>query len=169
MDAPWHKQVADFLEPGSVVVGIGNRLRGDDAFGPELIDRLRDRVPWRVWDAGETPENDVGRIAAMRPRSVLLVDVVDFEGAPGRVRLFRPDDIPWGGVSTHAASLRLFVEFLAARAACPVALLGIQPQQMRLGAGLSAAVRPGLDHIARQLTRQDSPGGRTAASPARPA
>ena len=151
----WQQRIGGFLRPGSVLVGIGNRLRGDDAFGPMLIDRMRECnvMPWPLFDAGETPENIAGAIASSEPESVLLLDVCCSGRAPGEVSLFPMEAIPYGGVSTHAQSLRLFAKFLSWRVSCPVALLGVEPLILNMGTPLSAAVERSLDAVAAFLER----------------
>ena len=147
----WKDSLKAFLRPGAALVGIGNRLRGDDGLGPALADRVRGRAPWAVWDVGETPENALGRLITSRPAAVLLLDAVRWGAAPGAVCFFPCEEIPWGGVSTHALSLRLFADLLSSQTGCPVALLGLEPASTGLAAPLSAAVAESLDGVAEHL------------------
>jgi hydrogenase 3 maturation protease len=78
------------LSQKAVIVGIGNDMRGDDAFGPMVVERLRGRVRADLIDAGVSPENCLGKLSALKPRVVLLVDAVDFDGAPGDMALLDP-------------------------------------------------------------------------------
>ena len=151
MPEAWQEDLTAFLQPSAVLVGVGNRLRGDDAFGPLLVDRLRDRTPWPVWDSGEAPEGDIGRIASFRPSRVVLLDVVAWGVRPGDIAFFRSEDIPWQGISTHGLSLRMVSDLLACRAGCPVALLGAEPLHTELGMPLSEEVGASLERIARFL------------------
>jgi Ni,Fe-hydrogenase maturation factor len=41
----------------SVLLAVGNAMRGDDALGPTLADRLQGKVSATIVDAGEVPEN----------------------------------------------------------------------------------------------------------------
>lgn len=123
-------------------------MRGDDGFGSALAGRLRGRVPWAVFDAGPAPENEAGRLLALRPAAVLLMDAARWGDAPGSLGFFDSEDIPWGGVSTHAVSLRLFASFLASEADSPVALLGAEPVAVGFAAPMSAAVGASVDAAA---------------------
>ena len=145
--------LAGFLQSRTVLVGVGNRLRGDDAFGPVLVDRLREKISWPVLDAGETPESYIGRIASFRPQNVLLLDAVRHGAAPGNIGFFATDAIPFQGISTHAISLCLFAELLALRAGCSVALLGVEPGSVALGAPLSAEMAESLERVVQHLVR----------------
>ena len=163
MSESWIEELEAFLRPGSVLVGIGNLWRGDDAFGPLLIRRLSGRVPWGLWDAGETPESDIGRVAAYEPARVLLLDATRSNVTAGRVGFFRTGSIPRQGVSTHAVSLRVFAELLAGRAGCQVALLGVEPRNTGFSAPLSLEVQRSLDRVAEVLVEM---GGREQAESA---
>lgn len=153
MAQAWQRMLEEFLRPRMVLVGVGNRLRGDDAFGPLLVGRLREKVPWAVLDAGETPESYVGRIASFRPQNVLLLDALRHGAAPGSIGFFPSDAIPFQGISTHAISLRLFAELLALRAGCSVALLGVEPRGTALGAPLSAEMAESLERVVQHLAK----------------
>ena len=54
------------------IVGIGNRMKGDDAAGPMLIDLLDGRTKATCIDAGVAPENYLEKIVAAKPDVVLL-------------------------------------------------------------------------------------------------
>ncbi len=48
----------------TVILGVGNPLHGDDAIGPNLVDRLRGRLEATLINAGEVPENYLSTIRA---------------------------------------------------------------------------------------------------------
>ena len=153
MTNTWQDDLAGFLLGPAVLVGIGNRLRGDDAFGPTLIDRLRGRVGWTLIDAGDVPENFVGKIVASGAPRALLLDTARWGGEPGEIGFFSPDAIPWGGVSTHGASLRLLCDLLQARGGCAAALLGAEPLSMEVSAPLSPPLAKSASAAAAFLKR----------------
>jgi hypothetical protein len=69
-------------------VGVGNPIRGDDGAGPHVIARLEGRRSALLIDAGEVPENYVGKIAAWRPDVVCVIDAASLRCA----RCVRPTD-----------------------------------------------------------------------------
>lgn len=153
MSRAWQTALEQFVGPGAVLVGIGNRLRGDDAFGPVLADRLRERIPWPVWDVGETPENYSGPIVELGPQRVLLLDAVAWGAAPGGLRFFTMETIPFRGISTHAMSLRLFAHMLSSAVPCGVALLGAEPTDLGMGAPLSPRMEESVREVEQHLLR----------------
>jgi hydrogenase 3 maturation protease len=136
-----------------VIVGIGNTLRGDDAAGPELIRKLKNSqflIPnsqLSFIDVGEAPENYLEKIVQQKPNTIILVDAVDFGSSPGRVKLFEPEKLEGGGLSTHNASLKLITKYLKKATKADISLLGIQPKSLRLNNKLSEPVKRGLEKI----------------------
>ena len=136
------------------IVGVGNRLRRDDGVGPLLVDALAGRTRAAgLLDAGDVPENHLERVVGTEPDAVLIVDAVDLRAAPGVVELLGIDAIRAAGVSTHAASLALCADYIAGRTGASVALLGIQPADVRLGTGLSPAVAEAAAGLSEVLCR----------------
>jgi hydrogenase 3 maturation protease len=139
------------LRGKTVIVGIGNALRGDDGFGPALIERLRGKVSAICIDAGNAPENYVGRIIKEAPDTILLVDVAHLDLEPGQYRLLEPDDIVPSGLTTHDMSSRMLIAFLQEQTQATILMLAVQPQQVSLGESLSACVTETLYTLEQQL------------------
>ncbi len=70
----------------TLILGIGNSMRGDDGVGPALIERLQGKVSATLIDGGEVPENYLGPIEAAGPEAVLIVDAADLKAAAGMWR-----------------------------------------------------------------------------------
>lgn len=106
------------------VICVGNRLRGDDAFGPLVADLLGGSA----YDAGEVPENVIPKVAGLAPDYVIFVDAADM-GAPfGKLRLIDSSAIGGFDISTHAGPLSLSVKFLEMSCNCKAMLLAAQPR-----------------------------------------
>jgi hydrogenase 3 maturation protease len=132
------------------VLGVGQRLRGDDGAGPGVVDRLHHLGCANAVDAGPVPENYLGVLLARRPEVVLFVDAVDHGAAPGRCCLARARVLGARCESTHAPSLRLLAGLLEGNgSACW--LLGIQPGSTEPGERLGAAVERSVERCARAL------------------
>lgn len=139
------------LKGKTVIVGIGNTLRGDDGFGPALIERIQDKTGFVCLDAGSAPENYVGRIVKEEPDTILLVDVADLNVKPGQYRILQSADIIQCGFTTHDMSSRMVMEFLQNQTQASIYMLGVQPQQVSLGEAMSECVSGALHEIARLL------------------
>lgn len=139
------------------VMGIGNRLRGDDGAGPQVIER-RDRDAGGIWiDGGTSPENFLEPIARASVELVVIVDAVDFGGRPGECRLLEVDELETFAISSHSGSLGMFRDYLAARAAAIVKVVGVQPARLRMGIGLSDSVEESTRGLAGVLSRLLTP------------
>lgn len=102
----------EILAQPTCIVGVGNRLRGDDGVGPLVADRLAAESAGdgriRVVNAEDVIENHVFRIADGDARNVLVVDAVAGGGAKdGSLVLGRLDELEaaTGGWSTHKLAL----------------------------------------------------------------
>lgn len=143
MNQPWH----DVLKGKVVFVGIGNTLRGDDAFGPELVQQLQGKIRAVCIDAGSAPESYAGKIAKENPDTIILVDAVHLGKAPGELELLQKSDILKAGFTTHDMSPSLFIEYLESQTHAQIYLLGVQPQTLSLGTEMSKPVKQALETV----------------------
>jgi hydrogenase 3 maturation protease len=153
-----------------LVLTVGNDLMGDDAAGPLLARRLRERpVPgWAVLDGGSAPENALHRVRQAGPQQVLVVDAADMDLAPGEIRLIAADRLedPFL-MSTHTLPLSYLAQAL--REFVPrVDLLGIQPRVVAFGYPVSAEVLAAVAAVAAGLAHEAWPWAALAASESTP-
>ena len=147
------QELKDKLKGRVVLLGVGNRVRGDDAAGPELIEILNKRLPdigkdIFLFDGEEVPENYLLPIADLKPNLVIIADAVDFGSRPGTVKLFPIRQIPQGSLSTHRLSLRFLGSYLEKETQAKIYLLGIQPKSLKLEEKLSPEVKKTLRDLA---------------------
>lgn len=117
-----------------LVVGVGNRQRGDDGIGPYVVSRLRTK---NKMDCGNAPENFTGRMRANSPQVILIVDAVDFGGQAGGLILTKAEEAAGVSLSTHSLPLSLFCTLFPESS---VYLLGIQPSDFtKMGRKIRAA------------------------------
>jgi hydrogenase 3 maturation protease len=135
----------------TVILGIGNTLKGDDAVGPLACEGLAGKVCAEVIDAGAVPENYIQPIIRKNPQTLLIIDAMDFGAAAGTINVFRPDQLGSAAISTHTLSPRLFVDMIRRDIEVDVYFVGIQPAQTELGRALSAPVRRALERVVRTL------------------
>ena len=114
-----------------VILGIGNTFRGDDGIGSLLAQRLKDKVPFIVYDSGPSPENYLGKIIKDKPDNIIIVDAVDFGGAAGDFREVEGQDITTVNLfSTHNASISLTINYLQNNLKANIIILIIQPKDI---------------------------------------
>jgi len=142
-----------------VIVGVGNVLRGDDGLGPVFVERLKSKIGVPCINAGNAFENYLGVIIRERPETVLLVDAVHLDMDPGKFAIVDPSRIEHGGLSTHDVSPSLFLNFLAEETKCNIFLLGVQPERIELGTGISRTVRETLRILENKVAEALGSGG----------
>jgi hydrogenase 3 maturation protease len=130
------------------IVGVGNRLKADDAAGPMVIDQIAHSIDAACIDAGVAPENILEKIVHSSPSTVLIVDALDFRSTPGDIRLFDIHRIKdHNAISTHAISLQMLGDYLDNRTTAAIFLIGIQPQSMELGKEPTEPVLDAIDRL----------------------
>ncbi|MFC1632167.1 hydrogenase maturation peptidase HycI [Candidatus Omnitrophota bacterium] len=145
------KNLPDILKGKTVIVGIGNTLRGDDGAGPALIAQVAGKVKAVCIDAGTSPENYAGKITQQAPDTILLVDALHLECEAGAYEILTKDEILNSGFSTHDLSPRMFIEYLEQQTQAEIYLLGIQPQTIAFGQEISPEVKQAIEQISTQI------------------
>jgi hydrogenase 3 maturation protease len=123
-----------------VVVGVGNPLRGDDAAGCRVANKLKETPCLRVIIAEEVPENYFGLVTKMKPDTVVFVDAVELGMPPGAVALVEKDDIAGHMPTTHRMPLSILMSLLARETGADVFLLAVQPYATDFGMAVSREV-----------------------------
>ena len=136
------------LQGKSLILGIGNSLRSDDAAGSLLAGRIKGKVPYIVYDAGANPENYLGKIIKDKPDTVVIIDAVDFGGKPGEFRVLEGQDLKTVNLfSTHNASISLTINYLQNNFKVDIIILVLQPKSIAFGDRISAEVQESLDKL----------------------
>jgi len=131
-----------------VILGIGNTLRSDDGIGSILASRLKDKVSCLVYDAGQSPENYLGKVVSEKPDSVVIIDAVDFGGQPGEFRIIDAKSLKTANLfSTHNASILLTINYLQSNLKLDIIILIIQPKSIAFGDTLSPEIAKTLDKL----------------------
>lgn len=137
-----------------VIMGVGNRMRGDDAIGCLISDDLKNENGLTVIDCGSAPENYIDKVIFLKPDQVIIIDACNFKSEPGRFKLFSEkqiDKIYQNLISTHNLPLNLTVTMIKKQLPCEIQLLGIQPQQIIFGKGLSPKLEKAKQKIVKYL------------------
>lgn len=124
----------------TVIVGIGNVLKGDDGVGPLVCEQLSGKTSAELINAGTVPENYIQPIIKKAPQNLLVVDAIDFAAPVGTIEIFTPEQLSSLVISTHTLSPRLFVDMVCRALDVDVYFVGIQPAQTQMGQPMSARV-----------------------------
>jgi hydrogenase 3 maturation protease len=160
---------------GTIVLGIGNRLGGDDAAGICVVDMLKPALrPLAAGrhkartlhsrgvtaiDAGTAPESYTSVIRRHRPDLLILVDAADMGLPPGTRRTIPLEKISLLSFSTHHMPLSMFVSYVDEFCG-KVLLVGVQPEGTEMGDHLSEAVRKSVNELVEVILE-----GRVAETP----
>jgi hydrogenase maturation protease len=142
-----------------VLIGVGNRDRGDDAVGPVVCDLVReDRLRDVSIAVFEGSAIDLATHWDVSDR-VTIVDAAEPAGEPGRVlrvdglaeRLRSP-----GGVSTHSIDVGAAVELARALGRLPaeLSIVGIEAASFGFGAPLTPEVQRAAGRVATAFSRR---------------
>jgi len=134
-----------------LIIGIGNRERGDDGIGPVLIDKLSSAGFTNILDVGTVPENYTKLIIQYCPDTIILVDAISFGSKPGNWKIFNPEECNGYGFSTHNASLNIFTFYIRQHIPVKVFLLGIQPAATEFRTGLSPELKQSVNQLVDKL------------------
>lgn len=134
-----------------VILGVGNSLRGDDGFGPLVAARLAGRLSCPVLDCGSVPENFTGKVLALWPDVVVVLDAAELGASPGELRLVPGADAAGSGFSTHAAGLDAFFGYLKDRCGAQGWLLAAQAGSVALGEEVGPQVAAAAERAAGML------------------
>jgi hydrogenase 3 maturation protease len=140
---------------GTIVLGIGNPLGGDDAAGTRLVDMLNQRRhkaktlhsrQITAIDTGTAPESYTSTIRQHQPDLLILVDAADMGLPPGALRAIPPEKISMLSFSTHHMPLSMFISYVQEFCG-KVMLVGVQPERTEMGGRISKAVRKSMTEL----------------------
>jgi len=145
------RQLNKLRNSATLIVGIGNLLKGDDGVGPLVCEQLAGKTSAELIDAGTVPENYIQRIIKKAPQNLLVIDAIDFGASAGTIRIFEPERLNSHAFSTHTLSPRLFVDMVCQSIKVDVYFVGIQPAQTQLGQSISPQASEAVQQLSQIL------------------
>jgi hydrogenase maturation protease len=136
-----------------LIIGCGNRDRGDDAAGLIAAERLRGRGVAAGICSGEPSELLEAWAGADQ---VILIDAVQTGSPTGTVHVWNgqnPPKFSMSSGSTHGLGLSEAIELARALGRLPekLRIYGIEGASFGIGSGLSREVDPGIDEVVRRI------------------
>lgn len=135
------------------ILGVGSVLRGDDAAGILIVERLSEAFPQESYPnliicaGGTAPENFSGNIRLFAPDHVLIIDAADAGAEPGSIVDIPRTEIGGPSFSSHMLPLKIMVDYLVHETGTNVTMLGLQYKGIEFGAELSPEMREAVDEL----------------------
>ena len=140
--------------PDTLVVGLGNPLRGDDGIGPHAIQMLLARALPEDVEVVEGGTQGLGLVSLMEGwRRVILVDAANVGQPPGGFVRFTPREARLMGsdqpMSVHNAGLREALLLAETLELLPdkIVIYGMQPANIDWSNGLSPQVEAAMPKL----------------------
>ncbi len=139
----------------TAIIGIGNTLMSDDGAGVRVLEQLNE-LPDHV----AVVELATGGMSLLhhleKYQKVIIVDAVDFDGKPGEIRIFEPDDVTsvkTVGYSLHDLDILAVLKLANKLGSLPdsVVIAAVQPASLEMKEGLSQPVKNALPSLAHQI------------------
>lgn len=134
----------------TIIIGIGNPLRKDDAIGIEIIRRLEDKVSSNVYliNSETVPENYIEPISEFKPTHILIIDAALMDSESSTLKFVENwKDSPLS-ISTHMLPIQVFCAYLMETTKAKIAMLLIQPEEYDFGEGLTPNLEKTADKLA---------------------
>ena len=141
-----------------LIIGCGNRDRGDDAAGLLVAERLRDLAAEAVNVSIELCSGEATELVDLwsRDDEVIVVDAVAGDAPAGTIHCW-DDDIPprtgSASASTHGFGLREAIPLAQIMGRLPklLRIYGIEGRQFEIGAGISPEVQSAAEQAAQEI------------------
>lgn len=116
------------------ILGVGSRLRGDDAVGVRLARRLRrlGASNTLILDCSTLPEGFTDKVKRFKADHVVVLDAVHAGLRPGSIVVLDLEGARGLAYSTHSPSLRLLATYLKEELKAKSTLVGIQVKHLGL-------------------------------------
>lgn len=150
-------------DPLTVILGVGSRMRGDDAVGPHVIDLLKQRmddegcpegIKISLIDADVMPENFTKPVRESGAKKCILIDAVDIKLDPGRIRKIPKERIDATIPCSHSLPLSYLMNYIGEKID-EVELIGIQIGTTGLYQPMTEKVLEGAEELAEIIWKGD--------------
>lgn len=146
----------------TLILGLGNPLRGDDGIGPRVVEELHHRGLPEGVTALEGSGGGLDLLWTLeRWERVVIVDAADVEQEPGQIVRFTPDQVrlteaPESRFSLHRAGLSKVLHLAdALDITLPeIVIFGVQPAEIGWGEKLSPAVEAAIPALVDTILKE---------------
>ena len=148
-----------------IIVGVGNRLLGDESIGPHVIDKLLQmHIPSNV----EVIDCGCDLLSLIpylnKSQKIIIIDAIRAGGKPGEIYRFdysklatTKDETQSGHQIGTIDVLRLLKSVYPVLADSEITVIGMEPKTLELGNNLSKEVKERIADITRLVIEEISP------------
>lgn len=150
MTANIEQELRNFISGAKkiAILGIGNELRTDDGLGLFIVENISIEAPsLLIENVGSVPEAFTRSLAEFGAERIIMIDAADMQKPPGYVQLVTKDRITGIALSTHSMPLSFLMMYLEQETGGHTILLGVQPQNIQFGEGMT----PQIENVAKEL------------------
>jgi len=150
------------LQKSTVVLGLGNPLMADEGIGIYLVERLQESAD--AYPSVEFVDAGTGGLSILHQiegrEKAVLIDCAFMDEPPGTLRRFTPDEVHstkgLAHQSLHEADLLRILELARRLGQAPgeIVIVGIQPERVAPGPGLSPVLVERIDEYLAALRRE---------------
>ncbi|PLX80439.1 MAG: HyaD/HybD family hydrogenase maturation endopeptidase [Desulfuromonas sp.] len=135
-----------------LVLGLGNALMSDDAFGVRVVERLQSRYRFpdgvTVLDGGTLGLDLLPRLEGVD--KLLIVDAIEMHAEPGEIFRLEGEEVPRAfanKLSVHQMGVQDLLAVAELQGCCPPELVvrGAQPGSIEMNLELTPAVADAID------------------------
>lgn len=137
------------LTSRTVILGVGNEIKGDDGLGPYIAKGLDSE--FIAIDGKSVPEAYAHEVISHSPKVVLIVDAAKMGSRPGSVGLFKKEDVKNLSFSSHSMPLSMLAKHLENNTGCSVFIIGIEPEDTNFGMNLTDTVKESANDLMKLL------------------
>jgi hydrogenase 3 maturation protease len=129
-------------------------LRGDDAVGLLIVNKLKGKLPNNIIliEAENTPENFISKIEDENPSHIIIFDAANLEIQPGGYRIISQKELIKTSVSTHTLPLSIFIELIQRVMRVEVITIGIQPKTLEFAEKQSEEINEAINKIVKNIS-----------------
>ncbi|MEX0567773.1 MAG: hydrogenase 3 maturation endopeptidase HyCI [Candidatus Njordarchaeota archaeon] len=148
------RHILDFIKNAKkiAVLTIGNPLRGDDAAGVIIGEKLKNKINADIFIGETAPESYVIKIADSGYTHVIIIDTAIIDRPPGSIFIVEKDKLAEGIMTTHSIPISFMIDFLEGNN-IKTLIIGIRPKHSDFTQEISEEVKNAIDRLTEILIR----------------
>lgn len=133
------------------VIGMGNPLKKDDNIGNLIVEKLNEEIKEENFlfiKVYLTPENYLMPLKKSKPKTIYIIDAVEFQGQTGEVKVFNLNEIEKIKATTHNIPITVYQNYFPDT---NIKLVGIKVKDINFGEELSKEIKEKFNNILKEI------------------